>query len=570
VLSVQPLSGQVREIIKKKVGTSSVPSKLTVEERIIHTLAPLTHFYEQRDYYPAWSNDNGLLPQAYTLIKLIHEADREGLRPTDYHLAEIENTLGEISQNLIVTQSNYQIVKNSLNSKSLAKLDLLLTDAFLLYSSHLLNGRINPESVDSAWLIKHNEGDLTQVLRTALDSNRIEEALQNLLPKVPIYTGLRKALLKYRDIAARGGWPTVPEGPRMEKGQRGKRVLALRERLIATGDLNEELNKDIELFDDALEQAVRKFQQRHGLDADGIVGPSTIAALNVPVEKRISQIELNMERLRWLPQNLGHRYILVNLANFELYVVENNQTVMAMRVIVGKPYWNTPVFSADMTYMVLNPHWDIPQTIFVEEILPRIRKDPEYLSKDKIKVLRSWSSKAEEIDPKTIDWSKVTEENFKYRLRQEPGPRNPLGQIKFMLPNQFNVYLHDTPNKRLFKKTDRNLSHGCIRIEKPIDLAEYVLHSDPGWTRKKIRAVLNKGITQSIQLPEPIPVYLVYFTVWVNEDGTILFRDDIYGRDNALEEALRDKDFLSLAYPIPIDKHITKVLYTRKDNLLIK
>ncbi|MGH7793053.1 MAG: L,D-transpeptidase family protein, partial [Thermodesulfobacteriota bacterium] len=249
-----------------------------------------------------------------------------------------------------------------------------------------------------------------------------------------------------------------------------------------------------------------------------------------------AQIELNMERLRWLPQNLGSRYILVNLANFELYVNENNKKIMSMRVIVGKPYWNTPVFTAKMTYLVLNPHWNIPQTIFAEEKLPKIKKDPEYFSKDNIKVLSSWRPNAEVIDPSTIDWSKVTDQNFRFRLRQEPGPGNPLGRVKFMFPNAYHVYLHDTSQKYLFNKTERNLSHGCIRIEKPYELAAYVLGSDPG----RIRAMVSKGLTKNVGLPEPIPVYLVYFTAWVHEDGSIEFRNDIYRRDETLYQALRE------------------------------
>jgi murein L,D-transpeptidase YcbB/YkuD len=536
----QALSAEVSKLLKKQIKAGGTPPNLTVGETPINASELLPTFYVKQNYKPAWSDNNGLLPQAEVLINIIRDADREGLKPNDYHFSQLETALRGIRQDKVVSYPNYQSDDNSPNPRDLANIDLLLTDAFILYGSHLLHGRINPKTVDAAWLIEDQEQDLIEVLRTALSSNKVEEALKNLMPRHPSYTSLTQALIKYREIADKGGWPTLSDGPKMEKGEHSERVTVLRKRLAITGDLNEELTNDSELFDDSLEQALRNFQRRHGLRTDGIVGQYTLAALNVPVEKRIGQIELNMERLRWLPQNLGSRYILVNVANFELYVAENNQTLMSMRVIVGKPYWNTPVFTAEMTYLVLNPHWNIPQTIFAEEKLPKIKKDPEYFSKDRIRVLKGWSPKAQEIDPTTIDWSKVTEQNFNYRLRQEPGTGNPLGQIKFMFPNPYHVYLHDTPQKGLFSRTDRNLSHGCIRIEKPLDLAEYVLHLSPAWTPRKIRTAINKGATKSVGLPEPIPVYLVYFTAWVEEDSSIEFRNDIYGRDEALYQALRE------------------------------
>ncbi|HSE84021.1 MAG TPA: L,D-transpeptidase family protein [Thermodesulfobacteriota bacterium] len=492
----------------------------------------VTYFYERSNYRPAWSDDNGiLLPQVETLINKIYEADQEGLNPLDYHLTEINAFLMEMYHD--------RMIENPPDPADLAKLDMMLTDAFFLYGSHLLNGRINPEAVDVEWLLDHQEPDLVTILQGALSFNQIDEKLNTLLPQHPAYNRLKQALYRYREIAAKGGWPVVPPGAKMKRGSRGERVTALRARLIASGDLIGGAGENKDIFDLTLERAVRGFQSRHGLDVDGTVGPATLAELNVPVEQRIRQIELNMERWRWLPQNLGRRYILVNIANFELYIVENEQPWMSMRVVVGKPYWYTPMFSAEMTHLVLNPTWNIPEKIVLEEVASRIKQDPEYLSKQNIKVLQSWKSNAGEIDPKTIDWSKVTEKNLNFRLRQQPGPLNPLGQIKFMFPNQFSVYLHDTPFQYHFRRTKRIFSHGCIRVEKPLELAEYVLRQDPQWTREKIRAAIKKGVTQNVNLPEPIPVYLLYFTAWVDADGTVQFRDDIYERDKELDKALR-------------------------------
>lgn len=534
----RPLSAQVREVIESRMRRSEVPLRLVSQGKTIYASPLLPRFYKERDYRPGWSDDNGSLPQVDALLKAIREAEAEGLRPEDYHISEIHSILKEIRRKQASDQSGYLGIGPHQDPHDLAELDILLTDALLLYGSHLLGGRINPETVDPSWLIEQRERDITETLERALDSNRIEEALKGLLPEHPVYIGLKNTLYRYRVIATRGGWPMVPDGPKMKKGDRGHRVLALRKRLIVGGDLDEKPKVDEELFDHELENALREFQRRHGLQPDGVVGPSTLEALNVPVERRIGQIELNMERWRWLPQYMGRRYVVVNIPSFELYVFEDNHTVIRMRVIVGKPYWNTPVFTSNMTYLVLNPHWNIPPTIFEEETLPRIQKDPGYLSKDRIRVLKGWGEGTGEIDPRTIDWSRVKADRFNYRLRQEPGPRNPLGQIKFMFPNEFNVYLHDTPNKGLFKKTERNFSHGCIRIERPLDLAEYVLRSNPDWTRQRIREEIGKGKTQTVILEESIPVYVLYFTAWVDDDGTIEFRDDVYGRDRALEEAL--------------------------------
>jgi len=533
----QSLSDQVSELLRTRIETAGIPPKIAVAEELIHASVMLPRFYEQRTYRPAWSGEDGPLPHVDVLIKAIGEADREGLRPDDYHLAEIEVTLKEVHQN----QEN----EKPLNPRRLVDLDLLLTDAFLIYGSHLLAGRINPETIDAEWHANRRDADLAQVLQTALNSSQIEEALKSLLPAQPGYANLKQALTRYRGIAAKGGWPIVPNGLNMQKGDRGERVLALRNRLIATSDLDQRPYNNTDLFDDSLEEAVRRFQRRHGLDIDGIVGPLTLAALNVPVEERVCQIEVNMERWRWLPQNLGQRYVLINIANFELDVVENGLLVMTMRVVVGRDYRRTPVFSDKMTYLVLSPYWHVPPKLAIQDKLPLIRKNPDYLVKENIRVFQGWGAETKEIDPTSVDWSKVTAKNFNYRLRQEPGPQNALGRVKFMFPNKFDVYLHDTPSRELFAKTVRTFSSGCIRIEKPIELAEYLLAGDPKRTRAAILAGIDKRVEQTVRLPEPMPIHLLYWTAWADQDGSVQFRNDIYGRDKLLDEALREEPPLS-------------------------
>ncbi len=521
-VSVDPVSND----LKNQILNSKGPIIVMLGENSMQLSNQVSKFYELQNFQPVWTNNGKVLPQANTFIKIIKEAENEGLQPSDYHLRDINIYLNEIQKG-----------KDSLDPHTLAQFDLLLTDAFILYVSHLINGRIEPQGVDLTWLKNHSNVDFGKIMDLGLGSNQFLNVISNY--ENPFYIRLRTALIEYKIIQANGGWPLIPSGPKIEKGQRGGRIKLLRERLMITGDLNPESTDSGDIYDEKVVSAVRKFQRRHGLAEDGIVGPNTLTELNVPVEKRIEQIKINMERYRWLPQNIGPRYIQVNIPSFHLDVIQNGKTVLTMPVVVGKPYWNTPLFSANMTYIILNPYWNIPRSIALVETLPKIRADEEYLSKRNIRVLQGWTDGSTEIDPTTIDWSQVNNNNLKYRFRQNPGPSNPLGRIKFMLPNEYNVYLHDTSQKNLFKKQRRDFSHGCIRVENPIGLAEYVLSAEAGWTKERIESQIRKGKSQSIILPDPVPVYLVYFTAWVDDQGDIQFRHDVYGRDEALYQSLR-------------------------------
>jgi len=263
--------------------------------------------------------------------------------------------------------------------------------------------------------------------------------------------------------------------------------------------------------------------------------------MNVTVERRIHQIEVNLERMRWISRNLGHRYVIVNIADFTLHVVEYGQTVMSMDVIVGKPYQTTPVFTEKMEYMVLNPSWNLPERIVAEEILPMAKQDPNYIKDHNFIVRAGWTKEAAVIDPDTINWSAVEPATFQYTLKQSPGPWNPLGRIKFMFPNRFNVYIHDTPAKGKFSSNIRTFSHGCIRIKYPVDLATYLLQDDPDWTKAKVITAIKSGIETKIQLTRPVAVHIIYLTAWVDDQGLIQFRQDVYERDALLVKALRQK-----------------------------
>jgi murein L,D-transpeptidase YcbB/YkuD len=281
------------------------------------------------------------------------------------------------------------------------------------------------------------------------------------------------------------------------------------------------------------------FQARHGLTADGTIGKKTIDALNIPVERRIEQMAMNLERRRWLPDNLGERYVFVNMADFELKVVDGSRTIHTARVVVGTPLHRTPVFSDSIKSIDLNPFWNVTPSIATKELLPKIRRDPGYLQRNGYRLFSGWGAEARELDPFLIEWSSVSAARFAYKIRQDPGPTNALGQIKFVFPNTQNIYLHDTPSRQLFRQSMRAFSHGCIRVENPLALAVVLLEDANGRTKEKLTQIISSGEQRTLTLPRPIPVHLVYLTAWVNKDGSVNFRDDIYGRDNRLAEGLR-------------------------------
>jgi murein L,D-transpeptidase YcbB/YkuD len=519
------------DIIKKRFSTEDARTWVTGGGESVYSFDMAAVFYQKRDFQPAWAGPDGLFPQAEALVSAIHGAHLEGLIPEYYHIRAIESLLGQLRTSGEDSPSP--------DPAMLADLDVLLTDSFLLLSCHLSNGCINPIMLKAEWFAYNEKMDVTAVLEKSLKENRIKETLSDLTPKEKLYTRLRQALAEYRQMAAQNKqWPMIPASiPPLKKDTRDKRIIAIRQRLAALGDLPAGENITDELFDQGLDRAVLSFQKRHGLDADGVIGAKTFNALNISPGKRVRQIELNLERLRWSFKNPGNRYLLVNIANFSLDVVENGSTVLTMNVVVGKPFWNTPVFSQKMSYLVLNPPWNIPRSIALEEILPKIRKDRHYLLNNNIKVLQSGNT-IEGKKLQAIEWSRLNIDYFPYRLRQDPGPKNPLGSIKFMFPNQFDVYLHDSPHRGLFQRNVRAFSHGCIRIEKAFELAAYLLRDSKKWTREEILAAIADGKEQTVNLPQPVPVHLLYLTAWVDDNNILQFRDDIYGRDMVLDDSL--------------------------------
>jgi L,D-transpeptidase YcbB len=534
ISSAKSTDASMRDLLRSRIEVGGVPLKISVGKEPIYAAIVLPTFYERRGYQPAWTDNRGPLSQTKALLNVIRHADREGLKPEDYHLGKINAILSEFYQTPKWRKQN--------NLRQLVDLDLLLTDAFLIYGSHLLAGRVNPERMDSQWFANRREADLAQLLEDALRSNQIEEVLAGLLPAYADYMLLRDTLAVYREFSETGVWPIVPAGSKLRQGDRNERIHLLRLRLSAEGFLKSAATDDKRLFDNNLEQALKRFQMQNGLEPDGILDAQTLQTINISADQRIRQIVVNMERWRWLPQDLGDRYILVNIAGFNLDVVEQETLVLNMRVVAGKPYRQTPVFSDKITHLVINPYWRVPATIAEQDILPKQKKDPSFLVNHKIRVFEGWESNAREINPSIIDWNTVTATNLAYRFIQDPGPQNELGRIKFMFPNQFDVYLHDTPSKGLFAKTRRDFSSGCIRIEKPVELATYLLTNHPDWPAEKIRSILSGSdfTAQTVVLSEPVNIHILYWTVWVGEDDHIHFGPDIYGRDTALDDAMNE------------------------------
>ena len=522
---------EVGALIRKSLEEAGPARSMIIAGERLHATENLPVFYTKRAYKPAWFRADQPTPQVGTLLGFIHRLENDGLQPQDYHLNLIQRGLSALKE---------PVSPGKRQSRSLADLDLLLSDAYFTSATHLLAGKVNSHTLTAIWQIALQETDLSQKLELALKENRIIETLDGLRPRNAGYQRLKKARVLYQSIVDQGGWPLTKAIRPLKRGERLAGVATLRKRLEISDDLQGRSQEGM-LFDRRLEVAVRKFQKRHGLRVTGIVDPLTLIELNVPARSRLRQIVLNLERWRWLPLDLGNRYLLINIAAFELEIFEKDRSILKQKVIVGKPFKQTPVFSDLLTYLVLSPYWKIPPQYALTEILPEIQKDLSYLTRKHLSVLRGWSEENEYIDPDAVNWDQINEQNMVYRFQQDPGPFNPLGQIKFMLPNEHDVYLHDTPDKRLFLKRIRSDSSGCIRVEDPMELALYLLKDQKKWSQGSLLAAIDRNQEITIGINDPLPVHFLYWTSWVAADETVHFRKDLYARDIQLDEAIREQ-----------------------------
>ena len=512
-------TARIGEEIKKNLQQRNLPDDAPSRDR--RTLTLVRSFYEERGMRPAWTSGKGLDGKARQLSEVISRAEEDALDPENYAATNLAAHLRE----------------KTTDPQALAEVDLLCTIAALHYMSDMFDGRISPRALEAKWATTPRKGDLDSLLTDALHRGRVKDALLDLEPEHEEYRKLREARTRYAQIVAQGGWPALPPGGQLKKGDKNPSVAILRKRLAASGDLSSKAT-DADLFDEPLAQAVSRFQKCYGKDPDGVVGDTERTALNVPAEDRLRQIEVNMERWRWLPKSFGDRYLIVNIPEYILRIMEDGKLALEMRVVVGKAVDPTPVFSDSLSYIVINPDWNVPDSIVLEEIIPAVQEDSEYLMKNRMRVVDGRGKDAHEIDADSIDWSDSSSTN-KVFIRQDPWEGNLLGRVKFMFPNQFDVYLHGTPVEHLFALEDRGFSHGCIRIEDPVALASYLLRGHEEGDPERIQALIDSGETKTLRLDHPMPVHIVYFTAFVEDDGAVGFREDIYGIDRELVEELR-------------------------------
>lgn len=499
------------------LGFTTIQADPSAVDRVLLSL------YLKDNIRPYWVNTYGPYQKAEALLSVLNTAEEDGLNPDHYRLIDIHN------------------LWESKKSEDLARLDVMLTLAMGAYVTDMREGRavtclLDPKLFAAA---RDQKVDIIEVIRQGLSAPDLVQFLQQQAPQHFGYQSLKKILVKYRKLEARGDWPEIPAGKVLKPGMQDDRINLLVKRLTISGDLKTTVTPS-KTYDDQMVEAIKHFQYRYNLEQDGIIGKATLAALNIPVQDHIRRIIINMERWRWLPHTLDGRRLLVNIAGFHLAGIHDEKLEITMPVIVGKVYHKTPVFSHTMRYVEFNPYWNIPNSIAENEMVPKMIKDPDYLQKERIRIFDSWQENAQEINPATIDWQTIGKGIRKYRLRQDSGPDNALGTIKFMFPNNYNVYMHDTPAPSLFKKNNRSFSHGCIRVSRPRDLALHILdRDDHGWSKERIDALIKKGKRTVIPLKKPFPVHILYRTVLVDpRDNTIHFYDDIYGRDTLLAQAL--------------------------------
>ncbi|OVE81349.1 hypothetical protein BVY03_03960 [bacterium K02(2017)] len=488
----------------------------------------IKELYTQNNYQLIWSHNNSLNSKNISeLSDFISNLDKDGLKASDYH-------------HPILLNLKKMGASKKLDVSTLIKYDILLSEILLDLSLDINVGRISAKKVYKDWFYKKKSFEALSFLVNTLQRGQIKKQLTQLFPNTVAYQKMRETLKYYKELKKQGEWTKLPkEGKKWIKGDTGPHIAALKSRLRRTGELTQKKSTDENLFDEELEIAVKKYQKQHGLNEDGVVGIYTWQGLNLSINDRILQLKTNMERYRWLPQSLGERHIFVNIPDYKIRVVEKGKTKLTLRGVVGNTKWRTPVFQDEMEFLVLNPRWNVPPKITKKETLPKIQKDPSYIEKMNFKVFKKENGKRVVIDPKSVDWSQA--QSSDYFFSQKSGSGNALGRIKFMFPNKYSIYIHDTPSKYLFKRDVRAYSHGCIRLENPLELAENLLEKieKPQWDMSRLKKVIGTNQLKSVKLPKKVPIHLYYLTAWADEFGQMQYRKDIYGYDKKLARALK-------------------------------
>lgn len=481
---------------------------------------PVAQFYRARKGAHAWDQDdqNGI-------VEAIRNIRLDGLNPADYHLAAIERLLAD---------------RKDTTSPSLeADLDILLSDATAGMMDHVRYGRVRPVTLDPTWNVDSREGapPLEATLERIAADGSAGKVIESRKPTHFIYVGLKRALAELRAVADKGGWPIVPRGRAIRPGVADPRIPAIRARLAATGELKGGASAST-AYDPGLRKAVELFQERHRLDPNGLIDKDVIDAMNVSAAARADQVRVNMERARWVLPGLSDEFLLVNLPAFKAYLIRAGRNSWEARTQVGDEGKQTPSFRSTMRTIVLNPDWTVPPMIIHDEVFKGMQGGKNYLAKKGLVVT---DKNGKEVDPGSVDWSQADAEGFPYTIKQPPGDDNALGKVKFLFPNPYSIYLHDTPSKASFEAENRTFSHGCIRLEHPLELAQILLSGQDSWSDSKIQEAIATGETQNVALEHPISVVIVYWTVSVGATGEIRYMKDIYSLDPPVLAALNGR-----------------------------
>lgn len=517
-VSAQAADGAAQLPIRERIQQMRSSGSETLVVGDLTLAKAVAEFYELHNFNLMWTKKSRL----EQLIAAIKSTAEDGLNPEDYHLAQLQRGLESYTNNASIEQHT--------------DFDLLATDAYLRALIHLFRGKVDPKSLDSRWNFLISDiapARALQVVDEAIDKDNIDEAFALARPHHVLYSAMRSTLSALRADAAHGGWPQFPEGPTLKPDMRDARVPVLRQRLLAAGLSPGEDSGD--LYDSALVNAVKQFQRDQLEETDGVIGNATRAALNIPIQRRIEQVRADLERARWLLHDVRGNFVLVNAASFKVSFYRGDIPVWNARVQVGMPARDTPIFKSRITHVTFNPSWTVPPTIFRKDILPKVRRDPSYLEKNRIRI---FDDRGQLLLPAQIDWKNPGN----ITLRQDAGEGSALGRAAIRFPNPYSIYLHDTPHQELFSSNQRTFSSGCIRVERAIELVELLLDDDVNWNRSAIDAVIATDKTRNVNLAHPLPILLAYWTVETAADGRISFKPDVYARNEPLLRSLNASD----------------------------
>ena len=516
---------------------NTVVNEIPVAHRYYHEKveSKTEAFYRANKMTKKWLEKKHPSAEFKAFVEEVKDSFKYGINPDDYSIAELEAAVEKLYKNRKRTEAE------------MSELDIRITASYFLFTTHLLEGRIrNAGAKDYIWKRgTPHEDDVAMLLKN--DSKReLRKELEDLQPKDVQYGKLREALAQYRALEDQEGISIkIPDALRLKPGDTSEHVPAIKKRLMLTNDLkSSQAGRDSMVYDSALLHAVKQFQRRHGLEEDALINKELVGYLNMPFRNMADIIALNLERLRWQPHlPVKDEYIVVNVPEYMLHIYDNKKETFNMRVVLGSEFNATPIFADTLKYIVFSPTWNVPKSIFEEEFLPKLKEDPYHYSDD-----FTFFKRGEEIDPGDEDWNAKDLNIAAYQAVQNPGPSNSLGYVKFIMPNNFNIYLHDTPADRLFNKKDRAFSHGCVRLEKPFELAEYLLRDQKRWNKKSIAELTSLEEPKTVHLKKTYPVHIVYRTAWVDDDGLVNFRKDVYGHDERQLAQLRASNNQLLGY----------------------